>query len=67
MKQEDLHLATNPDLVGSLAAIRRAAALARDIAIQTNTAIIIVRDGKRVRITAEELLRERAGEQSGAS
>jgi hypothetical protein len=35
--------------------MRRAAELARQIAIQTNTAIVVVRDGKPVRITAEEL------------
>ena len=40
---------------GSLAAMRRAAASARQTAIQTNTAIVLVRDGKPVRISAAEL------------
>lgn len=33
----------------------RAAELARQTAIQTDTAIVVVRNGKPVRITAEEL------------
>ena len=40
---------------GSLAAMRRAAELARLTAIQTDTAIVIVRDGKPVRVSAAEL------------
>lgn len=55
MNAEDISKANNPDLRGSLAAMQRAAQLARQIAIQTNTAIVVVRDGKRVRITADEL------------
>lgn len=55
MKPRDLSEARNPDLRGSLAAMQRAAKLAREIAIQTNTAIVIMRDGKPVRVTAEEL------------
>jgi hypothetical protein len=62
MKLEDLHTATNPDLATSLVAIHRAAALARDVAIQTGTAIIVVQAGQRVRITADELRRERVGQ-----
>ncbi len=44
----------------SLAAMRRAAALARKTAIQTDTGIIIVRDGKPVWISAEELRQGKA-------
>jgi hypothetical protein len=58
MTQEDLSQAKNPDLRASLAAMRRAAKMARTTAIQTNTEIVIVRDGKLVRITAEELRKE---------
>ena len=36
-------------------ALLRAADLARQVAIQTNTAIVIVQDGQLRRITAEEL------------
>ncbi len=55
MRQQDLSKAKNPDLRASLAAMRRAAEMARSTAIQTNTEIVIVKDGKPVRITAEEL------------
>ena len=55
MKAEELARARNPDLRGSLAAMRRAADLARKTAIQTDTGIIIVRDGKPVRISAAQL------------
>ncbi|MFM5885714.1 MAG: hypothetical protein ACKOQ3_10400 [Novosphingobium sp.] len=39
----------------ALDALRRAAAEARRIAIETNTGIVVVRDGKVVRISAAEL------------
>jgi hypothetical protein len=58
MTQQELSKAKNPDLRASLAAMRRAAEMARSTAIQTNTEIVIVKDGKPVRITAEELRRE---------
>lgn len=63
MTQQELSRAKNPDLRASLAAMRRAAEMARKTAIQTDTEIIIVQEGKTVRITAEELRRERALEQ----
>ena len=59
MTQQDLSRAKNPDLRASLAAMRRAADMARSTAIQTNTEIVIVKDGKPVRVTAEELRQER--------
>jgi len=55
MKPQDLSKARNPDLRASLAAMLRAAELARQTALQTGTAIVVVREGKLVRITAEEL------------
>lgn len=58
MKQRDLSRARNPDLRASQAAMLRAAELARQTAIQTDTAIVVVRDGNPVRITAEELRKE---------
>jgi hypothetical protein len=57
MTQQELPKAKNPDLRASLAAMHRAAELVRKTAIQTNTEIVIVKDGKPVRITAEELRR----------
>ena len=60
MTAKELSKARNPDLSGSLAAMRRAGELARKTAIQTNTGIVIVRDGKPVRISAEELRQGKA-------
>jgi hypothetical protein len=53
--QADLSKAKNPKLRGSLAAMRRAAEMARQTAIQTDTAIVIMRDGKREQISAAQL------------
>jgi hypothetical protein len=58
MNEQDISQAKNKDLVGSWAAIQRAARMARDVAIQTNTAIIIEKDGVITRVTAEELRQE---------
>lgn len=55
MKPKNLSEAKTPELRGSLDALKCAAKEARRIAIQTGTAIIVVRDGKRLRISAEEL------------
>ena len=41
-------------------ALKRAAQRARDVAIQTNTGIVVMVDCKIVRISAEELRSERA-------
>lgn len=55
MKLQDISKAKNPDLRASMAAMQRAAELARKIAIQIDTGIIIVRDGKLVCVSAQEL------------
>lgn len=55
MTQNDLSKAKNPDLRASMAAMQRAAKMARQTAIQTDTGIIVVRDGKPVRIPAKQL------------
>ncbi len=52
---QELSKARNPDLRASLAAMQRAAELARQTAMQTNTAIVVVVDGQLVRIPAEQL------------
>ncbi len=57
MKTQDITKAKNPLLRASMAAMQRAAALARKTAMQTDTGIIIVRDGKLVRVSAQELRR----------
>ena len=58
MTAKDISKAKNPDQRASLVAMRRAAAMARDIAIQTNTGIVVVKDGKPVIVTAEDLRKE---------
>ena len=55
MTQEQLSQARNKDLPASLIAMRRAARMAREQAVRTDTAVIVIRDKKPVRITAEEL------------
>lgn len=62
MNGKDISEAKDPDLRGSMAALRRAAELARKIAIETNTGIVIVRQGKIVHIDAEELRRQAEGD-----
>jgi hypothetical protein len=53
MTPKDLAIANAPDLVASFAALKRAAALARKIAIQTDTGIVILKDGEIMHISAE--------------
>ncbi len=55
MKMKDIAEAKNPDLRASVAAMHRAAKLARKIAIQTDTSLVIVENGKIVHIPAEAL------------
>lgn len=56
---QDLSKAKDPDLRASVQAIQRAAAMARKIAIQTDTCIVIVQDQKLVRISAQQLRQEK--------
>ena len=57
MSNADISRAKDPDLRGSLPAMRRAAEMARMSAIQTGTGMVVSREGKPVRISAEELRR----------
>jgi hypothetical protein len=59
MNTKDIRTSSDPDLAGSYAAIQRSAKSAEDLAIKTNTAIIVAVDGKPVRITAAELIKLR--------
>lgn len=56
MTKQDLSKARNPDLRASLAAMQRAAEQARKTAVQTGTALVVVKDGKLLRIPAAQLL-----------
>ena len=53
---KDISEAKDPDLRGSMAAMQRAARMARRIAIQTGTDLIIMKEGKLIRIPAKDLL-----------
>jgi hypothetical protein len=55
MKIRDIAKAKDPVLRASVVAIRRAAKLARKTAIQTGTNLIIVRNGKLIRVPAKAL------------
>ena len=57
MNDNDLSKAKDPDVRASLGALRRAAQLARKIAIQTETSLVVVSDGRMLRISADELRR----------
>ena len=58
MNGKDISQTTDKVLIGSMAAMRRAACMAREQAILTNTAIVVMKDNKIVRITAEELRKQ---------
>ena len=55
MKLEELSQAKDQDLIASVAAMKRAAAMARQTAIQTGTAIVVCEDKKIIWRTAAEL------------
>ncbi len=52
---DDIANARDPDLRASLAAMQRAALLARQTAIQTDTGIVIIQNGQLVHLSAQEL------------
>ncbi|MEY4766666.1 MAG: hypothetical protein RI907_3339 [Pseudomonadota bacterium] len=60
MNANDISDAKDPDLRASLDALRRAAQLARKTAIQTETSLVIVKDGQIKRISADELRQQAA-------
>ena len=60
MNANDLAKAKDPDVRAALGALRRAAQSARKTAIQTNTHLVIVKDGRLQRIGASELALQEA-------
>lgn len=64
MNNKDISTAKDPDLRSSLAALQRAALLARQTAIQTNTNIVVVQDGQLVFIDAATLRQQDAEHES---
>lgn len=61
---KDIRESTDPDLAGSFAAIQRAARSAQDLAIKTNTGIVVAVDGKPIELTAADLIKMRENERS---
>jgi hypothetical protein len=66
MNTKDIRTSTDPDLAGSYAAMERAARSAKDLAIKTNTGIVVAVDGKNIELTAADLIkmRDQEAEQS---
>jgi hypothetical protein len=66
MNTKDIRTSTDSDLAGSYAAMERAARSAQDLAIKTNTGIVVAVDGKNVELTAADLikLRDQEAQQS---
>jgi hypothetical protein len=66
MNTKDIRTSTDPDLAGSFAAMEPAARAAQDLAIKTNTGIVVAVDGKTVELTAADLikLRDKEAQQS---
>lgn len=63
MNTKDIRTSTDPDLAGSYAAMERAARAAQDLAIKTNTGIVVAVDGRTVELTAADLIKMREQEQ----
>ena len=55
MNVKDISKATDPDLRTALGALQRASLMARETAMQTDTELVIVKNGQMLRITADEL------------
>ena len=64
MSGNDLSEAKDPDVRASLGALRRAAQLARKTAILTETHLVIVKDGRILRLSADELRRRALANES---
>jgi hypothetical protein len=63
MNTKDIRTSTDPDLAGSYAAMERAARAAQDLAIKTNTSIVVSLDGRDVVLTAADLIKMREQDQ----
>jgi hypothetical protein len=66
MNTKDIRTSSDPDLAGSYAAMERAARAAQDLAIKTNTGIVVAVDGMTIELTAADLIkmREKEAQQS---
>ena len=59
LNDKDIRKSSDSDLAGSYAAMERAAFTAQDLAIKTNTGIVVDVDGKSVELTAADLIKLR--------
>ena len=59
MNPKDIRTSSDPYLAGSYAAMLRATRSAEEVAIKTNTSIIVSLDGKDVELTAADLIKLR--------
>jgi hypothetical protein len=59
MNPKDIRTSSDPDLAGSYDAMLRAARSAQDLAIKTNTSILVSIDGKDVELFAADLIKMR--------
>ena len=64
LNDKDIRTSSDSDLAGSYAAMERAAFTAQDLAIKTNTGIVVDVDGKSVELTAADLIKLRHTETS---
>ena len=67
MNPKDIRTSSDPDLAGSYAAMLRAARSAEDLAIKTNTSIVVSLDGRDVELTAADLIKMRENEASSVN
>ncbi len=58
MNQQELDKAKNQDLPASLTAMRRAARMARELAVRTGTSIVVMKGDRVVRISPEEIRKQ---------
>ena len=63
MNPKDIRTSSDPDLAGSYAAMLRAARSAEDLAIKTNTSIVVSLDGRDVELNAADLIKLRDQEE----
>ena len=62
MNPKDIRTSSDPDLAASYDAMLHAARSAEDLAIKTNTSILVSIDGKDVELTAADLIKMREKE-----
>lgn len=62
LNDKDIRTSSDSDLAGSYAAMERAAFAAQNLAIKTNTGIVVDVEGKNVELTAADLIKLRNAE-----